>query len=316
MPKNPFQVLGLDIRELKGLKIDQLQLIIESQYRALQKIHHPDHGGSGEKSRLLNLAKSELATEDGLNQWLASSLKKSKSSKLETDLERAVKLVRVQQGFGLKLYLAMYRLSSTGRYVDLLGLGDRVLLLRRNIASPRKLPIGFGNEFEKEEERLQARYNERQRWIDRSFFRLRIADGKLLEENYLGEIKDISDHLLVGTITDGTVRHYFNQNSSSIYKLLATVCPTDDKARGLPFNYRVGGNEGLVVDVPAARFASVFPFVELSARITKRDECFEFPHLFSMRVVGGKIVFRLEGTLALTVPKAQEYPKRKLGREE
>lgn len=63
-PTNPFAILGLNPFILKGLNDENIQLLIQSQYRTLQKIHHPDHGGNQQISSEINSAYNALTGND------------------------------------------------------------------------------------------------------------------------------------------------------------------------------------------------------------------------------------------------------------
>ena len=60
MAKNPFEVLGLNQAVVGSLDNSGLQYIINSQFRALQQIFHPDKGGDEKRSKEINDAYSEL----------------------------------------------------------------------------------------------------------------------------------------------------------------------------------------------------------------------------------------------------------------
>lgn len=303
MEENPFRVLGLDPQGLKGLKAEQFKAIIRSQYLALQKIHHPDkQGGDGEKTRRLNWAREELDNRFSL--WLKFSTQKGRASKLEADLERATSLMNGQQSFTMRLYIEMYRQSLAGHYVDILNISKESIVLGRGPYSPQdSLLAGFRKEIKDPEVRRKAREEERQRIINQSFLKLSVSEGRLREENFRGEVKDISNRLLVGVIPDLTIRRYFDMKATSLCAFLEKVCPIGDgkPRKGLSFRYQLKGEDELAIDLSMARFARLFPYLSLSAKVTTISEC---SYLFSMVISNGRPTFRFEGCIHPEIPKA------------
>lgn len=302
MINNPFRVLGLDPLVFKGLTAEQKERVIRSQYLTLQKIHHSDHGGDETKSRLLNWAREELDLR--FAQWLQSSTQKGRSLRLEAELEQALSSTKSQQGFIMKLYVEMYRQSLAGHYVDLLDIGkDSIFLNRGPYSAQDSLLAGFGKEIKDPEARRKAREEERQRIINRSFLKFSISEGRLLEEDHRGKVKDISNRLLVGVIPEKTVRKYFDMKAASICSFLNKVCPAPEArhSQTLPFKYRLKGERELEIELSVARFARLFPFLSLSAKVTSFEET---AHLFSMIIENGRPIFRLEGSIRHEVPKA------------
>jgi len=77
MKKNPFHILGLNQDIIRALGNDpQIQILLDSQLKALQRIYHPDvQGGDAEKSRMLNEARALL--DPSKNNELYEHYKKS-----------------------------------------------------------------------------------------------------------------------------------------------------------------------------------------------------------------------------------------------
>lgn len=69
--KNPFQVIGVSPEALKGLNDKEIQEVIGSTYRALQKIYHPEGSRPNEKkNRELTEAREALDMEKNREQYL------------------------------------------------------------------------------------------------------------------------------------------------------------------------------------------------------------------------------------------------------
>jgi hypothetical protein len=62
---NPFTTLGLSTNLIKQLTPEQVKGVVESHYKALQKVYHPDMGGDEKISRKINDAYSILSA----NKW-------------------------------------------------------------------------------------------------------------------------------------------------------------------------------------------------------------------------------------------------------
>jgi len=64
---NPFRVLGISPDLVRRLSDDKLQMVIDSQYKVLQRIFHPDTGGNTRVSTELNEARDllDISTNPG-----------------------------------------------------------------------------------------------------------------------------------------------------------------------------------------------------------------------------------------------------------
>lgn len=58
--ENPFYTLGLHPKVVKEIADSKLAELIEAQYKAMSKIHHPDRGGDPERFRLIREAYDDL----------------------------------------------------------------------------------------------------------------------------------------------------------------------------------------------------------------------------------------------------------------
>lgn len=58
---NPFRVLGLDMQCLQGLSSGELRILAQSQWRAMQRVFHPDTGKKGDRrSKEINEAYEDI----------------------------------------------------------------------------------------------------------------------------------------------------------------------------------------------------------------------------------------------------------------
>ena len=62
---NPFLTLGLSVNLIKQMTPNQIKGVVESHYKALQRVYHPDMGGDEKISRKINDAYSILSA----NKW-------------------------------------------------------------------------------------------------------------------------------------------------------------------------------------------------------------------------------------------------------
>jgi len=58
--ENPFMTLGLHPKVVKEIPDSKLAELVDAQYKAMSKIHHPDRGGDPERFRLLREAYDDL----------------------------------------------------------------------------------------------------------------------------------------------------------------------------------------------------------------------------------------------------------------
>lgn len=99
--KNPFQVIGVSPETLKGLNDKEIQEVIGSTYRALQKIYHPEGSRPNEKkNRELTAAREALDMEKNREQYLRlketflrPGLNKRRIEELESELADCAKQI-------------------------------------------------------------------------------------------------------------------------------------------------------------------------------------------------------------------------------
>lgn len=304
MPNNPFRELALDAAALGDLTPEQLKRIIDSQYKALQMIHHPDHGGDENKSRALNEARDALSDLANIKLWREQALKAGVKARLQQQLDLAAKQYRAQLGLNLRLYVAMCRSASLGCYVDLLGLGQEQILLSHHssMADMDKAMIGFRNDIEDDQKRKDARRAARQEQIDSHFTTLAIVNGRLMETDHKQQSKDVSNRLLVGIVSEMTIIKYFNGSSEPIHSFLAKVCRTGrqrPETRKLPFRYKVSsGKPGISTQITWSNFVRMMPYLTMGLELGGQ--------LFSMKLQpDGLPIFRLEGKISTKRPSAR-----------
>jgi len=99
--RNPFKTLGLTPDILKGVGESEAKTLVQTMYRALARILHPDAGGSDRAFTEIAQAYERLADTEVFQTELASYLKprKSRVATLETELEETV--VRLDSTTGL-----------------------------------------------------------------------------------------------------------------------------------------------------------------------------------------------------------------------
>ncbi len=299
--KNPFKILGLDVFELGGLSIKQLKMIINSQYRALQKCHHPDIGGSEKKSRLLNWAREELLTSDEkLMEWIERlSSRRTVINEMEKNVTSYAKIVAFYRNNLFSLYSILTRNGINGNYANLLGLSEAGIKICRSLTMNQQdtLLAGIGSEIKDKEERRLFRQAERQKMINRTFFTLVISDGLLIEINCNGEQKNISHKLLIGVITPETIRKKFNGSQEPIRSFLAKVCPKPKSHTGLTYEGNVSSNNSIDL-LTKAQLIRLLPFLS--------NEVKEEGWLISLSLdQEGNITGQLEGQIFNRVHQAK-----------
>ncbi len=299
MNTNPFQILGLDIMELKGIPIDQLSKMIRTQYLALQHVYHTDVGGDEKKTRLVNWAKDELSSPEKVEKWVSYSLKAKKSSIREA-LNKANEDLATFKKVSIRFLLAAYY-SSANQYVDMVGMQKRRTFVCRAMSMEQNAALlaGLGENLSPEKKK-EVRMKERERLINRTYYELCIKNGKLFQVDYKGREVDISSRLMIGIVSQGTIIKTSGGSSEPIYRWLQKVCPIKAQRAGMQLPFRYHFNEAkseMYTDFSHEKFVSVFPF--LTYRIKKDEDSW----LFSMRMENGRPVFRLEGKVSHNIPK-------------
>lgn len=90
MERNPFEVLGLHPNLVRKLSDEELQKVIQSSYRALQKIFHPDLSGREREARELNWAYEQIgpnAPRDRYENFKKSFTRKRRYERKVSELE-------------------------------------------------------------------------------------------------------------------------------------------------------------------------------------------------------------------------------------
>lgn len=129
--RNPFAILGLNPELLRELSDDQIEIMVQAAYKALQTIWHPDKpGGQAVKSQALNLALMQL---DRKNNPQSYQLYKAQFLKRSTINEQVNKLqTALKQQTASKMELADAFLN----YLKLTAQQEEKLTLF-NLALPR-----------------------------------------------------------------------------------------------------------------------------------------------------------------------------------
>ncbi len=85
--KNPFEVLGLTPSAMRGLRDEQVKVLLKHVMRGLQAVHHPDVGGRDEKMAEINKAISDLKDPKVFSSLRKEYLKSTPSRKRMESLE-------------------------------------------------------------------------------------------------------------------------------------------------------------------------------------------------------------------------------------
>lgn len=299
MKSTPFQVLGLDPNALKTLSKEGRQRIIKAQHLALQHIYHSDHGGDQQKSRDVNEAAEELKDEAKLATWLTACTKGSGRADALEQLAATQKALSLQKNFSLKLYVAMLRSCLKGTYVDLLGIGNREIIVRKPSTFMEEMSAitDVGLNITKYADKVQARKIVRERLFEKSYRILSIRDGRLLETIGQQTPRDISRNLLVGVIPQTAIAEFFGGSNETIFNFLAKTCPEPNSraTTGLPFDCHINQTSEVKLAMTAERFSRVFRHLTMTATMES--------WLFSMQVEKGAQVFRLEGLIVERIPE-------------
>jgi hypothetical protein len=227
MNKNPFRILGLDINSLTGLKTEQLLEIVKKQFLNLQKIHHPDKGGDAKKSVLLNWANDELSDAEKLIAWMQITKNGNRIAIQRQKTELALQALKRQKQFSLHLYKLMFEhIKNSDQYIDLLMIGDEGLRIWRDIDAQARGAYFYGinDGVESEAEKKKIHQQARKKLESRSFLTLRIENGLLVETDETNRVRK-GKKLLVGVISQRTIRTHFNGSSETIYRFLKLFVP-------------------------------------------------------------------------------------------
>lgn len=278
---NPFKILGLDKDLVKRLKDDQLRMLIQKQYLALQQIYHPDKGGSSEASSLLNWAKEQLQDKTRFEQWKKNYCRTgSRKGVSEKALQRALNDMSGFSDYFFNMCLALARRSEEDQYIDLLGLGSRRYVLARpsvNVMGSLMLP-------KKDRER--------------PFFQIFIRDGRLMLKARDGKEMNYSSHLLLGLVDQQRILKVFGVSKTigGFFHHVRKGAPLLTFEESLE---RSSSREDLVTNLMPGDFMAILPY--LDQQVTFRQgfegkECLNDGHLFSFSLEGGG-KFCYEGSL-------------------
>lgn len=290
--QNPFKVLGIDPSLVKALRPGSLKTIIESQYKTLQKIFHPDNQETGNqrKSRLLNWAKDELSKPQSFAIWKNRYLAFAKRKTASLLLEVAEAKLSDGRESTLALFESIYR-NSQQSYVDILGIGEegiKVNLL--SFADTKSLQAEQDVAAKAIESKAEKR-KFRKRIRDKGLVEFSVVDGKLLRHGCDG-VTDYSNRLLVGVVTPDTIQSQFpGKSNENIYRFLALFGSNNSleipKLKGRKSTYE---EREWVLKISPRVFSQVFPWLDFSTSGYGNS-------LFSMQIEGENLFFTLEGTV-------------------
>lgn len=124
---NPFAVLGLAPAIFKGLSDSQIKLLVQSQYRTLSMIHHPDKGGKQEKFKAIAEAFEQLSGDDQFLYHKRAFLQKRRDrlqSQVEVSKSKASTLLKRSRRFAESLnrfWLAFAKFDDASSVFNLSG---------------------------------------------------------------------------------------------------------------------------------------------------------------------------------------------------
>jgi len=224
MKNNPFQILGLNPDTIRGLKDEEIFMLVESQYKALQKIFHPDKPrGDEEKSKLISDAREILDPKKHpeefavfKKQFLKKSSMKSQIDRLKTELKTANNLTKL-------FYLVLLNyLQASADICD----KTTVFNIEPCIISLHDYRLGMNIPFF---EREKIRRNHKKRKKNPAFFELEVNTDSSITKIRLGKRTNFTK-TLIGTISPSMLTGKKGLDTMSRVLKLAQPIWTNDSA--------------------------------------------------------------------------------------
>lgn len=123
MTKNPFEILGLSPSAMRGIRNEQIRIILKHQLRGLQAVHHPDMGGRPERMADVNKAMEELKDPVMFDIFKKKYLKitpmQKKVALVEEELVSTNKLLSDQLGVLWNYLFCIYRIEKESNIFQL-----------------------------------------------------------------------------------------------------------------------------------------------------------------------------------------------------
>jgi len=202
--KNPFRLLGLDPQVIRTLNDNQIEILVQSAFKAMQNIYHPDKpGGSATKSKQINEARQLLDQQKNpeiyqalKTQFLRKKAVNKQVAECESKLKRALKQkTLLNQAFLNYLIKAANQESLTVFNLPACKLimrdygADVNISLETKEMSPKKM---------------------RQRIWDFLFYDLIVDDQGQLTKIHQGKTEQQPDKILIAAIDEVTVKKHIS----------------------------------------------------------------------------------------------------------
>ncbi|MFW5853244.1 MAG: J domain-containing protein [Patescibacteria group bacterium] len=258
--------------------------VARSQYRVLQKIHHPDRGGSAKVSAKLNWAMEELEDPKRAASWRKKLLNSSKKNKLLEELEA---LRQEQEQWLQNHYLPQLKalcLNSQQVFIDILGIRSEPLWIRRYKPGPTLVWARMPAKTKKEKAD-----RERVRQVDpvRNLVRLFVETDQLQTEDYKG-VRSETKRLPLGVITSEAVQRQTGFRLNTVPRMMLEILENHQD----PNQFRLPGEKvsdaEFLGGIPSEVFIPALPLVQ-----PIRNKGF----LISAEVSENQLRFHLEGDI-------------------
>ena len=125
---NPFAILGLNSTVLLGISDEDVQSLLQSSFKALSRVHHPDKGGNPRVFNLIKEAYDSLKDDEYRAEMLTQYLLPKSDLLSESEAEVA----RLEQGFDC--YLESLQEARLYDGLSILSPVGTTLILRANNA--------------------------------------------------------------------------------------------------------------------------------------------------------------------------------------
>ncbi|MFC1599058.1 DnaJ family molecular chaperone [Patescibacteria group bacterium] len=285
--KNPFQILGLNPDTIRGLKDEEILILVESQYKALQKIFHPDKPrGNEEKSKLISDARMILDPkkhpeefEVFKRQFLKKSSMKSQIDQLKTELKTAKDLTNLFYLVLLDYLKASADISDETTVFNI----EPCIISLHDYRFGMNLPL-----FESEE--LHRKHKEKKN--NPAFFELEVNADNTITKIKLGDKTNFTK-TLIGTISSSMLKKKKGLDTMSRVLKLAQHVWSPEMAimKGLMTGKRTDYSKVVYAEerIPAESFMPIMGMV--------RPQLNVHDYLFSISQDHKGTFFTFEGTI-------------------
>ena len=285
MDKNPFQILGLNPDILQDLNDEEILILVNSQYKALQQIFHPDKPrGNEEQSKLLSQTRDLLDPQK--NKELFELFKKQflKKTSKQKELTGLQNLLLASELNYIYLYQKlMDYLSSFAGFTEGLSIYNLPACTLKLHDYHRSLNI---RHFEKSEG-----YAKKGEGNPLYYDLLIDADGKLAEKR-ANKIKKLPQKKLIGTFDANLVK----QKNLTMRYLLSKVLNfwTADQQEYAKLGIIHGDK-----NIAAIKFTEYKISWQMFGKIAHflSPKVKQYDYLFSLNRQGEESYFTLDGTI-------------------